>query len=72
MQFFRKHGKKQLSYYEGLPYHSGELSAYLDTGFNFFMLSLKSGEIVRHSPRDVQAFTNWLKENKVRDVKDEA
>lgn len=68
--FFRRQRKRQLSYFEGFPYHSGQLSAYLNTGFNFFMLSLRSGEIVRYTPPDTEAFISWLKENKVRDVKE--
>lgn len=70
--FFRRQRKRQLSYYEGFPYHSGQLSAYLNTGFNFFMLSLRSGDIVRHTPADPEAFIAWLKQNKVRDVREEA
>ena len=68
MWLFRRLKKKELSYYEGFAYHAGQLSAYL-YNFGFFIISLRSGDIVKHYPDDVKAFRQWLTDNKVRNVK---
>ena len=70
MWFFRNRKKKQPSYYEGFEHNAGQLSAYL-YNFGFFIISLKNGDIIRYYPEDVKAFAQWLKDNKVRNVKDE-
>lgn len=71
MRFFSKLKKKQPRSYEGFAYDAGELSAYLYSGFSFFILSLRNGDIIRHYPGDVAAFAQWLEDNQVRNVKDE-
>lgn len=68
MRFFRRLSSRQLSWYEGFPYHAGQLSAYLYSGFSFYIISLRNGDIIRHYPPDVADFARWLDEHKVRNV----
>jgi hypothetical protein len=69
MWFVRLRKKKKPSCYEGFEYSADQLSAYLNTGFGFFMLSLKNGDIVRYQPDDVEQFCRWLTEQKIRNVR---
>lgn len=53
--------------FEGFAHSAAELSAYafsIDT----FVISLKTEEIIRHSPEDVVAFQLWLDAHGIRNV----
>lgn len=49
------------------PYQATELSAFAVT-MGTFVISLKNGEIVHHTPEDESAFYSWLQEFEVREV----
>lgn len=55
--------------YPELQFPASELSAFAVT-INYFIISLKNGEIVHFEPDDVQSFYDWLIVNGVRDIRE--
>lgn len=49
------------------PYPPDEISAFGVT-MDVFILSLKNGELVHHTPEDEQEFHQWLTAHEVREV----
>lgn len=56
------------NYFPDFPYSAEELSAF-HLSLTSFVISLKSREIVRFTPKDTKAFLQWLLKHKVRDVR---
>ena len=55
---------------DGFEYKSPELSAYIFS-VGIFIISLKNGVVIRHEPKDPDAFLAWLRYHNIRDVRDE-
>lgn len=53
--------------FPGFPYQAEDLSAYA-LCLDIFVISLHSREVIRFSTPDTEAFHNWLRFHKVRDV----
>ncbi|MBS1586524.1 MAG: hypothetical protein JSS82_13365 [Bacteroidetes bacterium] len=49
-------------------YPAAELSAYTFT-IDTFIISLKNGRLTHFIPKDIEAFTAWLTNNSVRDIR---
>lgn len=60
-------GNRKSASYPGFDYHIELLSAYA-LCIDIFVISLKNGNIIRHSPYDVQGFNDWLCKHSVRDI----
>lgn len=56
--------------FTGFNYSAAELSAYART-FEVFVISLRTGVVVRHTPDDVVAFEAWLRAHGVRNIADD-
>lgn len=54
--------------YHGFEYAATELSAYTST-IGVFIISMKNGSIVHFIPKDEDTFVQWLKDNKIRDIR---
>lgn len=54
--------------YQGFEHAASELSAYTST-VGVFIISMKNGSIVHYTPKDEEAFAQWLKDNKIRDIR---
>ncbi len=57
-------------FYPNLKYPVAELSAY-SLAIGIFIISLKSDEIIRFQPVDVEHFKKWLQKYNVRNVDEE-
>ncbi|ATL48939.1 hypothetical protein COR50_18175 [Chitinophaga caeni] len=53
--------------YPGLEHKGATLSAFA-VAIDVFILSLKSGELVRFTPDDPKKFRQWLEAHQVRDA----
>ena len=62
--------KTMKEHYPHFPHYASELSAYIFSA-DTFVISLKSGSIIRHVADDAPAFIAWLKHHNIRNVKDE-
>jgi hypothetical protein len=49
------------------PYRADELSAFI-LSIDTFIISLKSGQVVKHATKDIEPFYRWLVVNNVRDI----
>ncbi|MCD6062579.1 MAG: Uncharacterized protein K0R82_490 [Flavipsychrobacter sp.] len=49
------------------PYPAEELSAFI-LSIDTFIISLKSGQVVKHATKDIESFYQWLVVNNVRDI----
>lgn len=49
------------------PYRAEELSAFI-LSIDTFIISLKSGQVVKHATKEVRPFYEWLVTNNVRDI----
>ena len=58
---------KEMTYYPNLAYPASQLSAY-SLSIDLFVISLKTEEIIRFKPDDVQKFKQWLEKFKIRDI----
>lgn len=58
------------TFYPQLEYPVSELSAY-SLAIGIFVISLKSDEIIRFQPADVEHFKKWLQKYNVRNVDEE-
>lgn len=56
--------------YPALNIPASELSAFAVT-IDFFIISLKNGELIHFTPDNAENFYNWLVAHGVRDVKQE-
>lgn len=53
--------------YQGFSHHHNDLSAFAIT-LGTFVISLKNGNIVHHTPEDLDSFLLWLRNGNVREV----
>lgn len=53
--------------YLGFNFDASQLSAFA-LSVDTFIISLKNGNIVHHSPQSIEDFKKWLIQNKVRDI----
>lgn len=53
--------------YPGFQHPAGNVRAFV-WGPYFFILQLRSGGVVRHSPADTEAFREWLCKGGAKDV----
>ncbi|MGJ1412744.1 hypothetical protein ACR78Z_24015 [Sphingobacterium thalpophilum] len=58
------------TYYPELPYPAAELSAY-SLAVGVFVILLKSNEIIRFEPKEVESFKKWLENYRIRNVDEE-
>lgn len=56
--------------FSGFEFSAAELSAYART-LDVFVISLRTGEVIRHYPDDVVAFEAWLRAHGVRNIADD-
>lgn len=56
--------------FSGFHYSAAELSAYART-LDVFVISLRTGEVIRHYPDDIVAFEAWLRAHGVRNIADD-
>ena len=49
--------------------HGAEVLSAFHLSIDSFVMSLKSGEIVRFVPEDTAAFLQWLLDNRVKDIR---
>lgn len=65
-----KHNKKETTNptFPNFAYPAQDISAF-HLSLNSFVLSLKTGELVRFAPKDTDAFLLWLKNNRIKDVR---
>lgn len=49
------------------PYKAEDLSAFV-LSIDTFIISLKTGQVVKHSTKDIEPFYDWLVTNNVRDI----
>ena len=49
------------------PYRAEELSAFI-LSIDTFIISLKSGQVIKHATKDIEPFYQWLVVNNVRDI----
>ncbi|WP_276133487.1 hypothetical protein [Polluticoccus soli] len=49
------------------PYRADELSAFI-LSIDTFIISLKSGQVIKHATKDIEPFYQWLVVNNVRDI----
>ncbi len=61
---------KETTYYPDLAYPASQLSAY-SLSIDLFVISLKTEEIIRFKPDDVEQFKLWLEKFKIRDINEE-
>ncbi|RYD56809.1 MAG: hypothetical protein EOP56_10480 [Sphingobacteriales bacterium] len=54
-------------YYPGFAHSAGELSAYIHS-LGIFIISLRSGRVVSHTPADAADFHLWLAAHHIRDI----
>lgn len=54
-------------YYPGFAYGAGELSAYI-LSLGIFIISLRNGRVVNHTPADAADFRLWLSAHHIRDI----
>jgi len=57
----------KINHYPDFDYPATQLSAFAYS-VGTFIISLKSGGIVRFDPKDVEHFRSWLINSKVRDI----
>lgn len=55
--------------YKGFEYNAKDLQKYLYTA-GLFTISLTNGQIIHHSPDDVQSFNDWLQKHKVANIRE--
>lgn len=53
--------------YPGFNFDASQLSAFA-LSVDTFIIALKNGNIVHHSPKDIEHFKKWLVQNRVRDI----
>ncbi|MEZ5015734.1 MAG: hypothetical protein R2800_01675 [Flavipsychrobacter sp.] len=53
--------------FAGFAHAAEELSAYGKT-LEVFIIALRTGEVIHHTPKDAKAFEQWLQEHRIRDV----
>jgi sRNA-binding regulator protein Hfq len=49
------------------PYSAEELSAFV-LSIDTFIISLKTGQVIKHATKDIEPFYQWLVVNNVRDI----
>jgi hypothetical protein len=49
------------------PYNAEDLSAFI-LSIDTFIISLKTGQVVKHATKDIEPFYQWLLANNVRDI----
>ena len=49
------------------PYRAEELSAFI-LSIDTFIISLKTGQVIKHATKDIESFHQWLLVNNVRDI----
>ena len=49
------------------PYRPEELSAFI-LSIDTFIISLKTGQVIKHATKEIQPFYEWLVVNNVRDI----
>lgn len=58
---------QKLIYYPDLDYPASQLSAY-SFSLDLFVISLKTEEVIRFKPDDVEQFKLWLEKYGIRDI----
>jgi len=56
--------------YPALAFPASEISAFA-VAIDYFILSLKNGEIIHFQPDDTQIFYDWLIAHNIRDIQKE-
>jgi len=56
--------------YPALKFPASELSAFVAT-IDFFIISLKNGDVIHFTPDNVDNFYHWLMVHNIRDIKTE-
>lgn len=62
--------EKKQPHYPGFAHPASALSAWAFS-IDVFIISLKGGKLVRHTPEDIKAFRQWLRTNRIRNVHDD-
>jgi len=62
--------EKKQPHYPGFAHPASALSAWAFS-IDVFIISLKGGKLVRHTPEDAEAFRQWLQANSIRNVHDD-
>ena len=60
--------RAEMPLFPGFKHCAEELSAF-HLSLNSFVMSLKTGEIIRFVPEDTASFLQWLLDNHVKDIR---